>query len=467
MGPDLELQGKSKAAMEISVSKDNVIAPEGSEDKLLQCSSNCEDTTFGVEELLVERAGEQDGIKNMELNITDIIDTDDAVPVAGECQDVTEHSSSFGDNSSSFGDTETDDEIESQLYDGCFDAFRIRKKKLTVHWRKFIRPLMWRCKWLELQIKELQSQALKYDRELAVYDQRKQFEFENFTLEGFDAKSLPFSRQLRNKVMMRKKRKRVEETVDVMSYMSQHNLFSYYENKRSIADGSPIEGYCGNLDKITNGSNEFGINDGWSSLEFGNGDNSLEQILWKIEVAHSQVRKLKTQIDKVISENPGKNKLSLPVPSDALTSPDQSPASPPDNRHRLLAKSPFTSRHISEGVPMSESAVFSLGEGNPLPNIIESIDQSQTEEGILIHNQAAKEESDDFGEVRGWLVEKPQVPQEEQKTIPQELPTEMTTPKVQSNVKSCSPSKSSFPRHTRRRGRRKAGSKKWSRRSSG
>ncbi|KAG6630563.1 hypothetical protein CIPAW_13G027500 [Carya illinoinensis] len=411
MGPDLELQGKSKAAMEISVSKDNVIAPEGSEDKLLQCSSNCEDTTFGVEELLVERAGEQDGIKNMELNITDIIDTDDAVPVA-----------------------ETDDEIESQLYDGCFDAFRIRKKKLTVHWRKFIRPLMWRCKWLELQIKELQSQALK---------------------------------QLRNKVMMRKKRKRVEETVDVMSYMSQHNLFSYYENKRSIADGSPIEGYCGNLDKITNGSNEFGINDGWSSLEFGNGDNSLEQILWKIEVAHSQVRKLKTQIDKVISENPGKNKLSLPVPSDALTSPDQSPASPPDNRHRLLAKSPFTSRHISEGVPMSESAVFSLGEGNPLPNIIESIDQSQTEEGILIHNQAAKEESDDFGEVRGWLVEKPQVPQEEQKTIPQELPTEMTTPKVQSNVKSCSPSKSSFPRHTRRRGRRKAGSKKWSRRSSG
>lgn len=138
---------------------------------------------------------------------------------------------------------------------------------------------MWRCKWIELQIKELQSQALKYDRELAVYDQRKQ----NFTIEGFDAKSLPFSRQLRNKVMTRKKRKRVEETVDVTSYMSQHNLFSYYgmkftsfdvccnilphtsiihvsflnislvcfspEKKRSIADGAPIEGYCGNLGK--------------------------------------------------------------------------------------------------------------------------------------------------------------------------------------------------------------------------
>ncbi|KAF5446140.1 hypothetical protein F2P56_031792 [Juglans regia] len=489
MGPDLELQGKSKAAMEISVSKDNVIAPEGSEDKLLQCASNCEDNTFGVEELLVERAGEHDGIKNMELNITDIIDTNDAVPVEGECQDVTEHSSSFGDTESGTesGLILTDDESQlcasnASVYDGCFDAFRIRKKKLTVHWRKFIHPLMWRCKWIELQIKELQSQALKYDRELAVYDQRKQFEFENFTLEGFDAKSLPFSRQLRNKVMTRKKRKRLEETVDVMSYMSQHNLFSYYENKRSIADGAPIEGYCGNLDKITNGGNEFGINDGWSSLEFGNGDNSLEQILSKIEVAHSQVRKLKTQIDKVISENPGKfcsiNKLSLPVPSDALISSDQSPASPPDNGHRLSAKSPFTSRHISEGsmgdIPMSESAVFSLGEGNPLSSIIESNYQSRvrglyenTEEGILIHNQAAKEDLDDFGEVRDWLIEKPQVLLEEQTTIPQDLPTETAMPKVQSNVKSCSPSKSSFPRHTRRRGRRKAGSKRWSRRSSG
>lgn len=78
-------------------------------------------------------------------------------------------------------------------------------------------------------MKELQSQALKYDRELAAYDRRKQFEFESFTLAGCDAKSLPFSRQmLRDKVMKRKKRERVEETVDIKSYMSQHSLFSYY-----------------------------------------------------------------------------------------------------------------------------------------------------------------------------------------------------------------------------------------------
>lgn len=100
---------------------------------------------------------------------------------------------------------------------------------MTAHWRKFIRPLMWRGKWIELQIKELQSQALKYDRELAEYDERKEFEFGRLMSENFGTKSLPFSRQMqRDRVMKRKKRKRVEETADVASYMAHHNLFSYY-----------------------------------------------------------------------------------------------------------------------------------------------------------------------------------------------------------------------------------------------
>jgi hypothetical protein len=139
-------------------------------------------------------------------------------------------------------------------------------------------------------------------------------------------------------------------------------------------------------DKITNSNNEFGINDGWSSLEFGNDDNFLEQILRKIEVAHLQVHKLKTRIDKVISENPGKyysvNKLTLLAPSDALASSDQDPASPPDSRHRLTVRSLCnSSRHVSEcnmgDLPMLESTVLSHGEVNPLSNIIESMAQPQ------------------------------------------------------------------------------------------
>jgi hypothetical protein len=139
-------------------------------------------------------------------------------------------------------------------------------------------------------------------------------------------------------------------------------------------------------DKITNGNGEFGINDEWSSLEFGNDDNFMEQILRRIEVAHSQAHKLKTRIDKVISENPRKyysvNKLTLLAPSDALTSSDQDPASPPGGGHRLTARSLFTSsRHLPEcnmgDLPMPEGSALSHGDVNPLSSIIESMAQPQ------------------------------------------------------------------------------------------
>lgn len=81
-------------------------------------------------------------------------------------------------------------------------------------------------------MKELQSQVLKYERALAEYDQIKQFELEKFNSEGLGAKSLPYPPEIRtNKIMKRKKRKRVEDSIDVASYMSHHNLFSYYGMK--------------------------------------------------------------------------------------------------------------------------------------------------------------------------------------------------------------------------------------------
>lgn len=104
-----------------------------------------------------------------------------------------------------------------------------RKKRLTSHWRTFIQPLMWRCKWVELQIKKFQSQAKKYDTKLAEMNQRKLCRLENLKSEGIGGKSLPFSNNCRReKVMQRKKRKRVEDTMDAATYMSHHNMFSYY-----------------------------------------------------------------------------------------------------------------------------------------------------------------------------------------------------------------------------------------------
>lgn len=135
MGPDLELKENSKAAMGVSVGKNNAIVLQGPEDMILQCASNCEDNTFGMEALLVERTTEQDGSENMELNITDFTTETDAGLVEGECQDVTEHSSSFGNTESGTenGLMLADDEVESRLFasnasvfDGYFDTFPIR-----------------------------------------------------------------------------------------------------------------------------------------------------------------------------------------------------------------------------------------------------------------------------------------------------------------------------------------------------
>lgn len=102
-------------------------------------------------------------------------------------------------------------------------------KSLTSHWRRFIHPISRRCKWIELQMKQLQSQARKYEKELAAYNHSKQLDLAHFTLEDSNIKSIPISdRMHRNKVMKRNKRKRVEEQCDIESYMSNHSLFSYY-----------------------------------------------------------------------------------------------------------------------------------------------------------------------------------------------------------------------------------------------
>lgn len=82
--------------------------------------------------------------------------------------------------------------------------------------------------WMELQVKKLNSLALKYDKELAAYDYKKQLEFSKFTVDDLNVKSVPIYDGIhRNKVMNRKKRKKAEER-DLSSYVSNHSIFSYY-----------------------------------------------------------------------------------------------------------------------------------------------------------------------------------------------------------------------------------------------
>lgn len=88
---------------------------------------------------------------------------------------------------------------------------------------------MWRCKWVELQIKKLEGQARKYDRKLEGYSQKNLVEAERSSLEGRGIRQHTFSQNnCRSEILRRKKRRRAEETSDVAAYMSRHNLFSYY-----------------------------------------------------------------------------------------------------------------------------------------------------------------------------------------------------------------------------------------------
>ncbi|XWS29738.1 hypothetical protein CRYUN_Cryun24cG0056300 [Craigia yunnanensis] len=105
--------------------------------------------------------------------------------------------------------------------------------------------------------------------------------------------------------MKRRKRKRVEDTADLASYMSHHNLFSYYESKKSFVATAALDDDNGNLGtKMVTSYDDFGFNDGMSCLEFRDSDAWSEPILRKINLVQSQARKLKTRVDKVVNESP-------------------------------------------------------------------------------------------------------------------------------------------------------------------
>ncbi|KAL4317913.1 hypothetical protein GQ457_18G008480 [Hibiscus cannabinus] len=365
-----------------------------------------------------ENKGMQGNI-GFEVDLIELVNSGESEMIDVECQDATQYSSSFGDTIS--GDENgliVNDEVESPLSvpglfgsssDGWSEPFKMGKRRLTDHWRRFIHPLIWRSKWLEIKVRELKSQALKYERELVEYDQSKRL----FTSEGFEAKSQAFhSKAPRKEVMKRKKRKRVEDTADVTSYMSNHDIFSYYESKKSVVAASAafasVDDWGDLDDKTVNGYDDDECNYGWP-FHSRDADNLMEQILRKIELLRSRVRILKTRMDNVVNETPQKflsvNMLSSVVPSDALNNSESPHYTEKDDRNSLQCT---TSQHESECAMwdniMPESALSDHEEVAPVSDMIRSMSQSllaisseNIEAEILIPNQAAKEELLSFG----------------------------------------------------------------------
>uniref|UniRef100_A0A0D3G6P7 Uncharacterized protein n=1 Tax=Oryza barthii TaxID=65489 RepID=A0A0D3G6P7_9ORYZ len=176
--------------------------------------------------------------------------------------DSTECSSSFGPSCSAASDDDDDDDTKSEMdgveVDSPFlgptrsSAVRassaprmVRRRQVTAEWRKIVGPIMWRCQWLELHMKNLLSQVAKYDRELAIINHEKDLQLEMVKADG--PKSEPgklYSQSHERIIMKRRKRKRDEDTVDTSLYLKRHPALSYYENKNSgvQTDGPLVNG---------------------------------------------------------------------------------------------------------------------------------------------------------------------------------------------------------------------------------
>uniref|UniRef100_A0A7N1A2P6 Uncharacterized protein n=1 Tax=Kalanchoe fedtschenkoi TaxID=63787 RepID=A0A7N1A2P6_KALFE len=404
MVPVTERNSGRPVVAEPSKEKMNVL--QNIENKVSRDGDGC--LTSQPNDVLRKQSMLSSEVENPEINITDGVN-----PGEGDNADATDYPSG---SSSSFDDTFygadgvstlSDDEIISEFcgsshqlawaYPGYEEAFRMRKKKLTSHWRNFIRPIIWRCKWAELQMMKFQSQASMYSRILSEYDRGRQSQLENFSAKALCSRSLPFPHQMkRKKIMWRKKRKRVEDTTDIASYMLQHNLFAYCDNKGTFSDNPHlINGYA-NPVVLAVRSGRINVVDRDDLFQFGDEKSSLERLLAKIYSVQSRVHDLTSRVDKVISENPGKfsslNKLSLLAPCESGASTVQYPTTPSSDNETdkvLLTSSPTqhasdlqveerirpSSELHTEEFIMPTSPVTAPQVADSPPNIVESADQ--------------------------------------------------------------------------------------------
>ncbi|KAJ9558720.1 hypothetical protein OSB04_013334 [Centaurea solstitialis] len=432
--------------------------------------------------------------------------------------DETDYSTSFADsttssnqnNSASAAATLTDTEVDSQFYSddvngfsSPFDDFgtvlRVRKKRLTSHWRSFIRPLMWRCKWAELKIKQFESQALRYAKKIASRDLTKHLAANQPIPEGFTSRSMPYTCQRRRrKLMKRRKRVRVEETIDADTYMSQHVLFSYNESKKSDPDGVSITDDFDEPEQNTSSQEVLGLGMHNNGSFLDEKDNDMEHIFRKIDMAHSRVHKLKAQLALVISEHarmfPVSENSNHLGPSEAQTSSVRSPTFSTCNGDAvsvggLYAMNQHTSEFDMGGLGMSEHAISNYGESFHIPDIIEStvgtlssidVTQNQSQIGdscenildnILVHDETTEAERHTIRNCQHQvIVKQEQVKSEEEESahLGPALETDTATkdaaaPQDQSTLKSCLVSEFQIPKNKRKRGERKAGSGNWSR----
>ncbi|KAK6914493.1 hypothetical protein RJ641_021814 [Dillenia turbinata] len=468
----------------------------------LECMGTLQDV-FETEAIFDVKKDASECDMDVEVDIEECGDANNIRFEKAEDPDATDYSSSFGntnsgaENCSGFSDAEVESQLRNDLcfpppFDGLDSEFRPRKRKLTKHWRNFIRPIMWRCQWLEVKIKQIESQAAKYARKLAAYDYNE-LELNQYTLEDVGSKSLPFcGLYQRRKAMRRRRRKTVEETTDIALYFSQHNIFSYFENKRSDPDGASSAADCGNLglsEQHTKGNGESIVDN--LTLEVPATDDSYwEKMLWKMEIAQAHVRKLRSQLEMVTPEDVWSlsqvDNLSLSSTYEEEMSSIHSPTLLDGNQDTtagegLLPSVPLLLEHVNGNPLMHEDNMPSYQDAITVPDVVESTVGVLSATDVSLHhpilivdntlvlNKAAEGDENVFSAISNQCLEKSQEPQKGEKDntdCPQgslpDLDIKGKAVLAQSTLTSHLASELQFPKNNRKRGERKAGIGAWS-----
>lgn len=144
-----------------------------------------------------------------------------------------------------------------------------------------------------------------------------------------------------------------------------------------------------------NDDENFGISDNSAFLKFRDDDDSLEQILFKIEMVQSRVQKLKARLEMAVPKNvfvkfSSSENLSLLAPCDGQTSAAHSPNFSTGNGDAISVGAIYPSTGLLSDYEMGdlvmpESALSSFEEALSVPDIIESTARMLSVGDVTLH----------------------------------------------------------------------------------
>lgn len=234
------------------------------------------------------------------------------------------------ESSSSFGETDIDDDYKEtcgldpskpQLCNGNVIApvmedhdhdhvstNRVRNT-LSDDWKSYRRGIEWRCRWLELHIKEFQSRVSCYDQKLKEIQSKKLGKNHAHFIEAPAARAASLISHYHQQRILHRKRRKVRDAENFSRYMSQHPLFSLYEHRNSAeADGRQVVDNfnctpaIGELKRSMLDESDF---DGQLGQAGTRSENSVELMLWKIENLQSRITKMKNRFNKLANRKSG------------------------------------------------------------------------------------------------------------------------------------------------------------------